>query len=159
VRGDAVGLHREHPQLVAAPRDVIGDVEQLVHGQRIGGLIMNAAYVVHPGEEGRALRPGAVLGVLLDAGMQESDARTTAHHVLAVHLEHQTHHAVGRGVLRAEIDHDDLVGAFALGFDDLVPVGTRGQVGLIGDRLARYRENVLRAGNARTPLRLFAHAW
>ena len=71
---------------------------------------MERREVVHPGAERHALHPGAELHVLLDAGVQVADAAAGLGHRLALELEDQPQHAVGRRVLRAHVDDDPLVG-------------------------------------------------
>ena len=56
-----------------------------------------------------ALRPGAVLHVLLDAGVQVADAAAGLGDRLALELEDQPEHAVGRRVLRTHVDDDALL--------------------------------------------------
>ena len=123
MRGDAVEFHHHHPDHRGALRDVVGDTEQPFDTQAVGSLVEKRRQVVHPGHERHALRPGAVLEVLLDAGVQIADAATGFDDRLAFDLQDQPQHAVRRGVLRAHVDHDALTGeAGAGGADDLVPV-------------------------------------
>ncbi len=111
--GDEVGrhpveLHEEHPHDLGLLGDVVLDVEQPLDAEAVGRLVVERAEVVHPGAEGRALHPGAELHVLLDAGVQVADAAAGLGDRLALELEDETQHAVGRGVLRTHVD-DDLV--------------------------------------------------
>jgi len=159
VRGDAVGLKCQDPQLLAAPRQVIGDTQQLLDRQRVDGFVVDAGDVVHPRPEGGALRPGAELGILLDPGMQEADAGPATHHGFAVQLEQQPHHAVGGRVLGAQVDDDDLVRALSLRLDDLRPIVAGSQICLIDGGFTCDGEDVLVAGDAEAWLGLLAHAW
>ena len=56
-----------------------------------------------------ALDVGQLLARLLHAGVQVPDDGLGAQHRLAVELEHEAQHAVGRGVLRAHVDDHRLV--------------------------------------------------
>ena len=56
--------------------------------------------VVHAGDVGGALEVGERLARLLHAGVQVADDRLGAQHGLALELEHEPQHAVGRRVLR-----------------------------------------------------------
>ena len=78
VRGDPVELHQQHPDDGGPLRDLVGDAEQLLDRQAVGGLVEERRQVVHAGHERGALRPGAVLEVLLDAGVQVADAAAGA---------------------------------------------------------------------------------
>ena len=124
VRGDAVELHQEDPHDLGLLRHVGLDAEQPLDAQHVRHLVVERREVVHAGAERDALDPGAVLHVLLDAGVQVPDAATGLGHGLALEFEDQPEHAVGRGVLGAHVDHDalGLVGVQALG--DRVPVLT-----------------------------------
>ena len=54
------------------------------------------------------MRPGAEFAILLDAGVEVSDAATTFGDGLTVEFEHEAKHAVRGRVLRSHIDHDAL---------------------------------------------------
>ena len=101
VGGDPVELHQEHPHDLGLLGDVVLDVEQPLDAEAVGHLVVERGEVVHPGAEGDALHPGAELHVLLDAGVQVADAAAGLGDRLALELEDQAEHAVGRGVLRA----------------------------------------------------------
>ncbi len=106
VAGDAVQLHEQDPHDLRLLRDVVLDVEQPLDAQGVRRLVEERREVVHAGAERDALHPGAVLHVLLDAGVQVADAAAGLGHRLALELEDQPEHAVRRGVLRAHVDHD-----------------------------------------------------
>ena len=127
VGGDAVELHEQDPHDLGLLGDVVLDVEQPLDAEHVGRLVVERRQVVHPGAERRALHPGAVLHVLLDAGVQVADAAAGLGHRLALELEDQPEHAVRRRVLRAHVDDDPLVGLLGDALRDLVPV-------LAGDR-------------------------
>ena len=104
--------------------------------------LCNGDEVVHPGDVGRPLDVGQLLARLLHAGVQVPDDGLGAQYRLAVQLEHEAQHAVGRGVLRAHVDDHRLVVA-ALEVDvpgvDVVALGQAqhgahlaAQVGRIG---------------------------
>ena len=134
---DAVELHHQHANVIGALGDLILDAEQPLDRQAVGHLVEEGHQIVHAGDEGGALHPGAVLGVLLDAGVQEADTRTNLRHGLAVALHHHPQHAMGRGVLRAHVDDEGLVFAGGLLLGDLSPVTAHDGVdGALG-RLAR----------------------
>ena len=76
------------------------------HAQPVGGFVEERREVVHPGHERDALDSGAVLHVLLDAGVQVADAAAGFGTRLAFDLEDQAQHAVGGRVLRAHVDDD-----------------------------------------------------
>ena len=123
VRGDAVEFHHHHPDYRGALRNVLGDVQQSLDPEAVGGLVEKRRQIIHPGHEGHALSPGAVLEVLLDAGVQVADTAAGFDNRLALDLQDQAQHAVRRRVLGTHVDHDSLAGlAFACGGDDLVPV-------------------------------------
>jgi hypothetical protein len=107
VRGHPVDLGDEHPDHRRARGGL--HPEQLLHTEAVDELIEQRRDVVHPGDEGRPLRPRPELGVLLDAGVQVADHGPGVGDRLPVELQHQSQHAMGRGVLRAHIDDQALV--------------------------------------------------
>ncbi len=128
MRGDPVEFHHHHPDDAGAFGDVVGDAEQLLHTQAVRGLVEKRRQIVHPGDERGALRPVAVLQVLLDPGVQIADAATGFGDDLAFDLQDEPQHAVGGGVLRTHVHHDALAGLgtrTGLGRGDhLVPICT-----------------------------------
>ena len=138
VGGDPVELHQQHADDGGPVGDLVGDAEQLLHGQAVGRLVEERRQVVHPRHEGGALRPGPVLEVLLDAGVQIADAAAGLGDGLAVDLQDQPEHAVGGGVLGAHVDDDPLVVGLHGGGRDLVPVAAGDVVdGALGGLRAR----------------------
>ena len=122
VGGDPVEFHEQHPDEGGPFGDVLGDSQRLLHREAVGGFLEERGGVVHPGAEGDALGPGAVLHVLLDPGVQEADASARFGDGFAVDLEHDPQDPVGGGVLGAHVDDDAfVVGAFGVR-GDLVPV-------------------------------------
>ena len=67
-------------------------------------LLVHRRHVVEPIEVADRLQIGLVLDQLLGAAVQEADVGVDAFHDLAVQLQHEAQHAVGRGVLGAEVD-------------------------------------------------------
>ena len=139
VGGDAVELHEQDPHDLGLLGDVVLDAEQPLDAEHVGHLVVERREVVHPGAERDALHPGAVLHVLLDAGVEVADAAAGLGHRLALELEDQPEHAVGRRVLRTHVDDDPLVGVLAEALGDGVPV-------LAGD--GEDRPSVVSAGPA-----------
>ena len=92
----------EHADKLAADRH--GDAEQLFGGQAEGVLLVHRRDVVEPVEIGHGLMVGLVLDQLFGAAVQQAHMRIGAGDDLAVELQHQAQDAVGRRMLRAEID-------------------------------------------------------
>jgi hypothetical protein len=67
-------------------------------------LLVHRRHIVEPVEIGDRLQIGLVLDQLFGAAMQQADMRIDALDDLAVQLQHQAQHAMGRRVLRAEVD-------------------------------------------------------
>ena len=55
-----------------------------------------------------ALLPAQRLHLLLDARVQVADHRLDAAHLLPVEVDDEPEHAVGRGVVRTEVDREQL---------------------------------------------------
>ena len=70
--------------------------------------------------------------------MEESDAHTHVLDGLAVKFDDETHHSVGRGVGRPEVDDDGLVTSLGSLGDDLLPVTALGQV-LLGRNVLTHQ--------------------
>ena len=90
------------------PRARRVDAEQLLDGEREGVLLAHRRDVVEPVEIRHRLQVGLVLDQLLGAAMQQADMRIAALDDLAVHLEDEAQHAVGRRMLRPEIHRQRL---------------------------------------------------
>ena len=121
VRGDALELERDDADQLGARRDVVDDAEQLLDGEDVARLVGDAREVVHARHERDGLGPGAVLEVLLDAGVQVADAAAGLGDRLALQLEDEAQHAVRRRVLRTHVDDDALLLALG-GREHGVPV-------------------------------------
>ena len=121
------------------------DAEQPLDGHAVGGLGEQRREVVAARHERDALGPGAVLAVLLDAGVQVADDQAAVGHRLAGDLQDQAQHAMRRGVLRPHVDDDALVaGALA---EQLVPVAAGDRVdGALGGLAGRGSVRVGRRG-------------
>ena len=143
VRCDAAQLHHEHANHLSALRDVVGDVEELLHRHAVHGFVEQRGDVVHARHVRDGLGPRLELGVLLDTCVEEADAGADGGDRFTLHLQHQAQHAVGGRVRGAHVDDDGLVAALGLFCDDLFPVATLGEVGVIGWLLAGGRVNVL----------------
>ena len=83
--------------------------EKGLGGEREDQLVVQRREVVHPGHVGGARDVGQLLTRLLHPRVQVADDRLGAQHRLAVELEHEPQHAVGRGVLRPHVDDHRLV--------------------------------------------------
>ena len=119
---DAVELHHHHPDGGGALGDLVGDTQQLLDAKAVGRLVEQRGQVVHPGAERHALGPVAELHVLLDTGVQVSDAGPGLGDVLAVKLEDEAQDAMGRRVLRTHVDNDPLLMEGERLVGDAVPV-------------------------------------
>src|SRR5262249_50623938 len=69
--------------------------------------------VVEAVHVGQRLEVGLVLAELLGAAVKQADVRIDSLDDLAIQLQHQTEHAVGGRMLRAEVDR--VIGDLALG--------------------------------------------
>ncbi len=80
------------------------DLQQLLDGEHVGVLLVHRGHIVEAVEVGDGLEVGARLHQLLGAAVQQADVRIDPLDHFPVQLQHQAQHAVGRGVLRAEVD-------------------------------------------------------
>ena len=103
---DARDLGEQHADVLAALRR--RDAQQLLDRQRVGVLLVHRRDVVEPVEVRHRLQVALVLDQLLGAAMQQADMRIAALDDLAVHLDDQAQHAVGRRVLRPEVHRQGL---------------------------------------------------
>jgi hypothetical protein len=104
-------LEEQHPHQLAAPRHL--DAEQLLHRHAEHMLLRHRRRVVEAVEIRNRLQIGLVLDQLLGTAMQEPDMRIGALDHLAVEVEQQAQHAVGRWVLRPEIDGEGAYRSFS----------------------------------------------
>jgi hypothetical protein len=101
VAGDAVELRGQDPDVFSPARDF--DVEQLLEAEDRAPLIEQRADVLEWIDLADDLVVVGVLGELLDAPVQVAEDRIEVDHVLAVDLEHDPQHAMGRRVLRSHV--------------------------------------------------------
>src|SRR5699024_5135890 len=98
------------------------DPQQLLHPEAVGDLVVHRREVVVARDDGGSLCPVAVLEVLLDPGVEVADAAAGLGDGLALDLEHEAQHPVGRRVLRTHVHDDPVVVRVADGVTDRVPV-------------------------------------
>jgi hypothetical protein len=79
------------------------NVHQLLYSQAIGMLVGHHRHVVQAVHIGQRLNERAALGQLFRGAVQQSDMRVSALNDFAIELEHQTQHAMGRGMLGPEV--------------------------------------------------------
>ena len=125
VRGDPVELEVDHAQPLGARRDLL--VEQALHGHAERHRVEVVGEVVHPLDERDDLPVLLVLAALLDAGVDVADDRLDVAHDLALERREQPQHAVRGGVVRADVDGEQLV--------------------VLAHRLHRHRALALAVGN------------
>ena len=99
---DAPDLRVEHADQAGAARHL--HPRQLLDRQAPGMFLVHRRHVVEPVQVGQVLQVGARFHQLLGPAMQQADMRVAAFHDLAVQFQHQAQHAVGRRVLRSEVD-------------------------------------------------------
>ena len=102
MRQQPADLAIEHADDLRAPRH--GEAEQLFRRQAERMLLIHRRDVIEPVEIRDRLQIGLVLDQLFGAAMQQPDMRIDALDHLAIELKNKTQHAVGRGMLRPEID-------------------------------------------------------
>ena len=124
VRGDAIEFHHHHADDLGALRNLIGDTQQLLDSQAVGGLIKERCELVHSRYESDALSPRAELNVLFDARVQVTDATARFGYCLALNFEYEPKHTVRRGMLWTHVDDNALTLALR-STGDGVPVLTR----------------------------------
>ena len=142
VRADAVELEHQDPDVLRPLGHLVLDLQESLDGGDVGGLVRERGHVVHAGAERDALRPRAVLHVLLDARVQVADAGPGVGDGLSVDLQHEAEHAVRRRVLRAHVD-DDVVAVGQRRVDRVPVLAGDGEDRAVG-RLRRARVRVVR---------------
>ena len=108
MRGDAVQLEMDHAQVLPARGDL--DLEQRLHGAAVGHRVEVVGQVVHPLDDRDDLPVGLVLGGLLDPRVHVADDRFDVAHDLPLQRHQQPQHAVRGGVVRAEVERQQLLG-------------------------------------------------
>ncbi len=101
VAGDPVELAGEDPDVLGPARDL--DVEQLLEGHHRRPLAEQRADVLERVRVADRLVVVGVLAELLDAAVEVAEDRVEVDDLLAVDLEHDPQHAVGRRVLGAHV--------------------------------------------------------
>ena len=102
MRQQAADLAIEHADELAAPWN--RNAEKPLDREGVRVLLIHRRDIVEPIEIGHVLQVGARLHELFSAAVQEADMGVDALNHLAVKLEHETQHAMGRWMLRAKID-------------------------------------------------------
>jgi hypothetical protein len=102
VAGNAVQLGEDDAHHLRSGRRL--DVQQLLHRQAVAQTIGHGRHVVHAVDVRIELRVGAVLGDLLHAAVQIADDAIRPQNLLAVQLQDDAQHSVGRGVLRPHVE-------------------------------------------------------
>ncbi len=95
-------LGEKHPQVLGARRYF--QVEQLFDREHETVFLAHRRNIIEPVEIGQRLEIGLVFDQLLGAAMKQADMRIDALDDLAVELHHQAQYAMGRGMLRSEVD-------------------------------------------------------
>ena len=139
------------------PRGGGVDPHQLLDRQREGMLLAHRRDVIEPVEIGDRLQVGLVLDQLFGAAVQQADMRVGALDDLAVHLQHQPHHAVRRRMLRPEIHREIADRRRAVEF--VVALGRRADADSIGRscRALRARRPSGRRSAFSSPGRMLVH--
>ena len=104
MRQDATDFAIQDADQLGAARH--GDSEQLFRCQTKRVLLVHRRDIIEPVEIRDRLQIGLLLDQLFGAAMKQPDMRIETLHHLAVEFQHQTQHAVSRGVLRSEIDSE-----------------------------------------------------
>ena len=104
VRQQPADLAKEHADELCASRYL--QPKQLFRRQAERMLLIHRRDIVEPVEIRNRLQISLLLDQLLGAAVQKPDMRIDALHHFAIELEHQAQHAVGRRMLRAEIDRE-----------------------------------------------------
>ena len=101
---NATDFRIEHADQLAALGHI--HAQKLLDGQAEGMLLIHRRAIVEPVEVRHVLRIGARLHQLLGAAMQQADMRIDTLHHFAIQLQHKAQHAMGRRMLRAEVDRE-----------------------------------------------------
>jgi hypothetical protein len=99
VRRDARHLRGDHADRLAARRHL--ELREALDRDGVGHVVGERGEVVQPVRVGHELVVGHVLGDLLVAAVQVADHRVGLGHDLAVELQLEAQHAVGRRMRRA----------------------------------------------------------
>ena len=104
MRQQPADLAIEHADDLRAPRH--GEAEQLFRREAERVLLIHRRDIIEPVEIRDRLQIGLLLDQLFGAAMQQADMRIDALDHFAIELEHEAQHAVGRRMLRPEIDRE-----------------------------------------------------
>ncbi len=107
VRVQAHQLVEEHAQPLCLLRNL--QPQQLFDRQRIRHVVGHRREVVDAIRQRHHLLIELRLARLLDAGMQIANIRRQRNHRLAIDLQHQPQHAMGRRMLRTHVDDHRVV--------------------------------------------------
>ena len=99
---DAGELCKQHADILGAERHF--EIEQLLDRQHIAMLHAHRRNIIEPIKIGQRLQIGLVLDQLFGAAMEQTDMRIDAFDDLAIQLHDHPQHAMGRRMLRAEVD-------------------------------------------------------
>ena len=139
VRVQPVELEVDRPQVRGARRDL--ELEQLLDRAAEGLHVEEVGEVVHPLDERDHLPVALVLAGLLDPGVDVADDRLEVDHLLALEADQQAQHPVRGGVVRAQVDGQQLV----LGLEQLAGLGALDRRGA-DDRRRGLGEQVAAGG-------------
>ena len=103
MRRDAGQLAANHPDVLAAFRQLVVNAKQLLHRQRVGNVVGQRRKVIEPISVRSELVIRHVLGDLLVAAMQVTNFRISLRDNLAVEFEHQPQHTVRCRVRRSHV--------------------------------------------------------
>ena len=93
------------------------DAEELLDREDVEELVRVERDVVDARRVRHRLPPRLVLHVLLEAGVEVADDRADARDRLAVEVDDEAEHAVRRGMVRPEVDAEDVLEPVLLGVD------------------------------------------
>ena len=141
VRGHPVELEVDHAQELGARRHLLP--EQLLHRHAEGHRVEVVGEVVHPLDERDRLPVLLVLAALLDAGVDVADDRLDVAHHLALERGQQPQDPVGGGVVRADVDREELVAPAQVGLGHRLRAGHR----RLAQPLHRHRALALAVGD------------
>ena len=115
-RTDVEGVTADPQQVVEDARDFVEhradvlaafrhfDLQQLLYAEAVGVFVAHRRHIVETVHVGHRLDPGPGLGQLFGGAVEQTDVRVGALDDFAVHLQHQTQHAVRGRVLRTEVE-------------------------------------------------------
>ena len=104
MRKDAADLGIEYADQLATDGNL--EAKQLLDGQAPGMFLVHRRHVIEAVEIRNGLQVGLVFNQLLGAAVQQSDMRVDACADLAIEFKHEAQHAVGRRMLRPEVDRE-----------------------------------------------------